>query len=98
MIAVGREAMLSIGCIQAGRCHDNRCPSGVATQDQRLQYGIEPRLQAERFARYCRSLRSSLMELSHACGREHPSKLTPEDMEIGLGPGTFKTLSELYGY
>lgn len=97
IIAVGREAMLAIGCIQARRCHDNRCPSGVASQEPRLQYGIEPRLQAERFARYCRSLRRSLLELARACGHEHPSQFTAEDMEIGVRPGTFKTLAEAYG-
>src|SRR4051794_40936070 len=32
MVNVAREAMLSIGCIQAQRCHTNQCPTGVATQ------------------------------------------------------------------
>ena len=31
-IAVGREAMMAIGCIQAQRCHTGHCPTGVATQ------------------------------------------------------------------
>ncbi len=33
---VAREAMMSIGCIQAQVCHTNRCPSGVATQSKWL--------------------------------------------------------------
>lgn len=33
-INVAREAMMSIGCIQAQVCHTNRCPSGVATQSK----------------------------------------------------------------
>jgi glutamate synthase domain-containing protein 2 len=32
MINVAREAMLSIGCIQAQECHTGNCPTGVATQ------------------------------------------------------------------
>ena len=32
MVNVGREAMMSIGCIQAQRCHTDHCPTGVATQ------------------------------------------------------------------
>ncbi|NJW54895.1 glutamate synthase-related protein, partial [Salinimicrobium oceani] len=36
-INVAREAMLSIGCIQAQACHTNRCPTGVATQNRWLQ-------------------------------------------------------------
>jgi len=30
-INVAREAMMSIGCIQAQVCHTNRCPAGIAT-------------------------------------------------------------------
>src|SRR5699024_2056287 len=33
IINVGRETMLSIGCIQAQRCHTDRCPVSNATQD-----------------------------------------------------------------
>ena len=33
MISVAREAMISIGCIQAQRCHTDHCPSGVATHN-----------------------------------------------------------------
>ncbi|MEX0274066.1 MAG: FMN-binding glutamate synthase family protein, partial [Flavobacteriaceae bacterium] len=40
-INVAREAMMSIGCIQAQVCHTNRCPAGVATQSKWLQSGID---------------------------------------------------------
>ncbi|MBT8488541.1 MAG: FMN-binding glutamate synthase family protein, partial [Gemmatimonadetes bacterium] len=33
MIAVAREAMMAVGCIQAQRCHTGHCPTGVATQN-----------------------------------------------------------------
>lgn len=36
VINVAREAMMSIGCIQAQVCHTNRCPTGIATQSQWL--------------------------------------------------------------
>jgi glutamate synthase domain-containing protein 2 len=39
-INVAREAMMSIGCIQAQVCHTNRCPTGIATQSQWSQRGI----------------------------------------------------------
>src|SRR5699024_7910939 len=32
LVYVAREAMLAVGFIQAQRCHDDRCPTGVATQ------------------------------------------------------------------
>ena len=42
LINVGREAMMSIGCIQAQRCHTGRCPTGVATQNRWLMRGLDP--------------------------------------------------------
>ena len=39
MVNVGREAMLSIGCIQAQKCHTDHCPVGVATQNPRYTRG-----------------------------------------------------------
>ena len=42
MVNVAREAMLAIGCIQAQRCHTDKCPTGVATQDPWLVHGLDP--------------------------------------------------------
>ena len=54
--------------------------------------------QAERFARYVRSFRNELLALTHACGYEHPSEFTGDDVEISTGPAQFKSLRELEGY
>ncbi|RMH66957.1 MAG: FMN-binding glutamate synthase family protein, partial [Actinomyces sp.] len=35
-VNVAREAMFAIGCIQAQRCHNGHCPTGVATQNRWL--------------------------------------------------------------
>jgi glutamate synthase domain-containing protein 2 len=43
MVNVAREAMLSIGCIQAQKCHTDTCPTGVATQNAWLTRGSDPR-------------------------------------------------------
>ncbi len=98
LVNVAREAMLSIGCIQAQRCHTDRCPSGVATQDRRLQKGLVPEIQAQRLARYVQSFRNELLAVTHACGYEHPSQFTADDVEMSSGPAQFKTLHELHGY
>ncbi|MHC4261786.1 MAG: glutamate synthase-related protein, partial [Planctomycetota bacterium] len=34
LVAVAREAMLAIGCIQAQKCQTGHCPTGVATQNR----------------------------------------------------------------
>lgn len=98
LINIARESMLSIGCIQAQQCHTGYCPTGVATHDVKLQRGLIPDVQAERFARYVRSFRNELLALTHACGYEHPSEFTGDDVEISTGPAQFKSLRELEGY
>src|SRR5204862_1310703 len=54
MINVAREAMMSIGCIQSQKCHTDRCPTGVATQDPWLTHGLDPASKSERRAQYVR--------------------------------------------
>jgi glutamate synthase domain-containing protein 2 len=98
LINIAREAMLSIGCIQAQQCHTGHCPSGVATHIKYLQGGLQPEVQSQRFARFCQSFRNELVAVTHACGYEHPSQFTGDDVEVSAGPGQFKTLRELYGY
>jgi len=98
LINIARESMLSIGCIQAQKCHTGHCPTGVATHDARLQDGLIPEHQAQRFARYLKSFRNELMAITHACGHQHPSEFTAEDVEISTGPAQFKTLREMEGY
>lgn len=82
MVNVGREAMLSIGCIQAQRCHTGHCPTGVATQNRWLMRGLDPEHKSHRFANYITVLRKELLQLCHACGVHHPSEITTDHLEI----------------
>ena len=59
---------------------------------------MDPKVQALRFARFCQSLRNEIHAVTHACGYEHPAQFTAEDVELGAGPASFKTLRDLYGY
>jgi glutamate synthase domain-containing protein 2 len=73
MINVAREAMMSIGCIQAQRCHTGHCPTGVATQNRWLMRGLDPTLKSARLANYLATLRKDLIHLAHATGHTHPA-------------------------
>ncbi|HET9949545.1 MAG TPA: FMN-binding glutamate synthase family protein, partial [Longimicrobiales bacterium] len=98
MVAVGREAMMAIGCIQAQRCHTGRCPTGVATQNRWLMRGLDPTSKAARLANYVVTLRKELTRLAHACGVEHPALLTPKHMEILDGAFGSRPLLDVFGY
>ncbi len=98
MVNVAREAMLSIGCIQAQKCHDDTCPAGVATQNTWLTRGLDPTLKSVRCANYVKTLRRDLLKVSEACSVEHPGLITPDDVEILDGRLGGNTLRELYSY
>lgn len=82
MINVGREAMLSIGCIQAQRCHTGHCPSGVATQSHWRQRGIDPTLKSARAASYVIAMRRDITRLSRSTGVAHPSQVSLAHIEV----------------
>jgi glutamate synthase domain-containing protein 2 len=81
-VNVGREAMLSIGCIQSQRCHTGRCPTGVATNNPWLQRGLDPGAKSTRAARYIVQLRKELLQLGWACGVGHPAQVTLDHIEL----------------
>ena len=98
MINVGREAMLAIGCIQAQKCHTDRCPTGVATQDPWLVRGLDPDLKSVRAANYVVSLRRDLIKVSEAVGVAHPTLITPDDIDVLDGQRAAVSLRALYRY
>lgn len=97
-IGVAREAMLSIGCVQAQKCHDDHCPTGVATQNRWLTRGLDPTDKAVRFANYVAALRHELIRLSNAMGVEHPSLVDPAHVEVRRSTEEVVPIRKLYGY
>ncbi|MFG2113720.1 FMN-binding glutamate synthase family protein [Streptomyces sp. NPDC048718] len=98
MINVAREAMLSIGCIQAQKCHTDKCPTGIATQNPWLVRGVDAPSKATRAATYLRTLRKELLKVSGAVGVAHPGLITTADIEIMNGDYDARSLASVYGY
>ncbi|MGE0709542.1 MAG: glutamate synthase-related protein [Planctomycetota bacterium] len=98
MIMVAREAMLSIGCIQAQECHTGHCPAGVATHNPWLMRGLDPTNKAARLANYVVTLRKELTRMSRAAGKVHPSLITTEQVAILDEHFGQRSLAEVFGY
>src|SRR6185369_8649992 len=96
-VNVGREALLSIGCIQALKCHTNRCPTGITTQSPWLTHGLDPELKSVRMANYVLSLRKELLTLARACGATHPALVAPDRIEILNDRFGAQTVEQLLG-
>ena len=98
-INVAREAMMSIGCIQAQVCHTNKCPSGVATQSKWLQSGINIPLKSLRLGQYFKTFRKELVEITHAAGYEHPCQFTMKDIDVNVDDHNLsEELNKTYNY
>ncbi|WP_341228358.1 FMN-binding glutamate synthase family protein [uncultured Arcticibacterium sp.] len=99
IINVAREALMSIGCIQAQVCHTNRCPTGIATNNKWLEAGLDPALKSVRFANYMKTLTKEIIEITHACGYEHPSQFNMDDIDVSMGDNAHTAPLRLaYGY
>ncbi|MFO0627037.1 MAG: FMN-binding glutamate synthase family protein [Polyangiales bacterium] len=97
MINVAREAMLSIGCIQAQECHTGNCPTGVATQREWLVGGLDPTLKSARLANYLLTLRKEMLSLGQACGEAHPALVSLDRFDI-LDGMRASPAREVFGY
>jgi len=98
LLHTAREPMLAIGCIQAKKCHTDHCPTGVATQNKRLERGLDPTLKSVRCANYIKTLRRDLLKVAQAAGYDHPAFLTTKDIEMLSGDSLWQSGSVLTGY
>lgn len=99
LINAAREAMLSIGCIQSQACHTNKCPTGIATHNKWLQAGLDPEIKSERFYNYIKTVRKEILDITHACGYEHPCQMTMDDVDLSMGDNNnTQSLRDAYGY
>lgn len=93
-----RAMMMSAGCIQSKQCNANTCPTGVATQDPRLQLGLVVDEKKWRVANFHKNTIKSFLEIVGAMGLDNPSGLQPEYIMRRVNEGCVKTLREVYEY
>jgi glutamate synthase domain-containing protein 2 len=94
----GRAMMMSVGCVQSKQCNANTCPTGVATQNPRLQHGLVVDKKKLRAAAYHLNTIHSFLEIVGAMGLSNPSQLTPDYIMQRLTYHNSKPLSEIYEY
>ena len=95
-VNIARGFMLALGCIQALDCHSNRCPTGIATQDKKLQKALDVEGAAKRVATYVKTLEKEVYLLCNSCGYTSPDRFTADDVMVVTSPGHLDYLSELY--
>jgi glutamate synthase domain-containing protein 2 len=91
-----RGFMFAVGCIQSQRCHTNRCPVGVTTQDPRLQRALVVPDKATRVHQFHRSTVHALAEMVAAMGLDHPSQLSPDQVFKRIDQTHVQSFTEIY--
>ncbi|QRZ15214.1 FMN-binding glutamate synthase family protein [Paracoccus methylovorus] len=94
----GRGFMFAIGCIQAQSCHTNKCPVGIATQDQTRQKALDVADKSERVARFHRNTMRALAEIAGAAGLSDPRDFMPYHFMFRQKDSVFLDGNEVYPY
>jgi glutamate synthase domain-containing protein 2 len=97
-INTARGFMFSLGCIQALRCHQNTCPTGVATHNKRLQRALVVEEKYLRVANYCNGMNREIDMIAHSCGVRHARELRREHVRIVQANHQSIALNMLYPY
>lgn len=93
-----RAMMMSVGCVQSKQCNANTCPTGVATQNKRLQRGLVVDEKQHRVASFHKNTMHSFLEIVGAMGLDNPSALLPDYLMRRVSSDCVKQLSEIYIY
>jgi len=91
-----RAMMMAIGCIQAQKCHTNKCPVGITTQSDWRQRAIDVPDKAERVRRYQEATVAEAMRMMAALGAHDPSELTPAMLRQNISSSQSASYAELY--
>jgi glutamate synthase domain-containing protein 2 len=97
-INTARGFMFSLGCIQALRCHQNTCPTGVTTHNKRLQRALVVEEKYLRVANYAMNMNKEIDMIAHSCGVRHARELRREHVRIVQASGQSVALNMLYPY
>ena len=93
-----RGFMFALGCIQALRCHQNTCPTGVTSHVRRLQRGLVVEAKFERVANYAKGMNQEIDMIAHSCGCRHARELQRGHVRIMQNAGQSVAMNILYPY
>jgi len=91
-----RPFMFSIGCIQSLKCHTDTCPSGVATQNPRLQQGLHVPTKRLRATRFQESTVKAALGLIGAAGVSNPQNLAPRHIVRRINQVDIQSYDKMY--
>ena len=95
-VYIARGFLLSLGCIQALDCHSNQCPTGIATQNKKLEKALDIEAAAKRVETYANAMYKEAQMLAESCGYTSPDQISDDDIMVVSSPGHLDYLSKLH--
>lgn len=93
-----RAMMMALGCIQARSCHNDRCPTGIATQNAHRYNALDVDSKAIRVANYQIANIESLVDLMASAGINKPNDVSPNQIYHRSQNGQIKSYAEIYDF
>ena len=93
-----RGFMLALGCIQSLQCNRNTCPTGITTQNARLQRGLVVPEKSERVFHYASNVMKEVGIIAHSCGVNEPRQLNRSHCRVVGDDGLSVPLEKLFPY
>jgi glutamate synthase domain-containing protein 2 len=97
-VNAARGYMFAIGCIQSMSCHTNRCPTGVATQDEARQRALVVPDKAERVNQFHARTVAALADMLAAAGLSHPDDLQPHHIVHRVSQTEIKQFDQVHHF
>jgi len=91
-----RGFLFALGCIQAMKCHQNTCPTGITTHNPRLQRGLVVEDKIERVFNYANNIAHEVGTLCHSCGVDEPRQLQRKHARIVREDGFSVSLEDIF--
>jgi glutamate synthase (ferredoxin) len=96
LVNVARAFMISVGCIQAQKCHTNQCPSGVATTDPKRMRALVVDEKRWRALNFVITMRAGLASLAAAAGLAAPTQFSRAHAVYRDALGRVRSAEELF--
>ena len=93
-----RGMMFALGCIQSRSCHNDNCPTGVATQNPSRYQNLDVEGKSQRVYNFQRETIGNLVDLVGAAGLDDLSQLGPEHINRRVNGTVVKTYKQLYPF
>ena len=96
LVNAARGFMFALGCIQALKCDQNTCPTGITTHNKKLQRGLDPTNKAVRVMNYVKNMQKEVEMIAHSCGVDNPRDLTRQHLMIMQPSGRSKPFDQVW--